>query len=351
MISYSADSSTQYLYCQRGLLLRFVGYLFKKKTTVEAFLKEIQENFKDSIRHDIGNDTIIEHPKFVLTAIKDQSFIDVNGNAKDFETVKVISDLGKKYYETENADANIRSLDFYMTNRGLCYDDAYLVMDSLPSKLYVPYIDTDVLFEQFFRSSENILLLTGKSGIGKSKLGALAIDYLSKHTENVDAKIATASDVSVLSSDEFWSDLISEEVDLVILDDLDFLLTPRTEEQGVNDTVKNRFVSELLTFTDGFKKNKIKFIITTNQKVDTIDPSLLRKGRMFDIIELRELTNSEAKVIWENFSDKPFKLKGNILACDLSHEIELANSEFERKCYLRDPSVSRLDKTSKVIGF
>ena len=194
-------------------------------------------------------------------------------------------------------------------------------------------------------------MLTGKSGVVKSKLGSLAIDYLSRHTEKVNANVASASDVNVLSSDNFWSALVAEEIDLVILDDLDFMLTPRSEEQGITDVTKNRFISNFLSFTDGFKKNNVKFIITTNQSVDTIDTSLLRKGRMFDILELRELTNKEAKDVWKSYTDKPFKVKGDILACDLAHEIEAAKSEYTRMNYLKDPKISKLEKVVKTIGF
>ena len=353
MISYCSETSTSYFINKKGLLLKYSGPFLKLKTSLDSFIEKILKLFPDTVRRNISADIVLEHPRFIVTICRDGSVYDISGFADDFSTIEVLANTGKEIYDSENVDVNVMSFDFYMDDRlGVSFDSNFLIMDSEPSKLYVPYIDTDALFEQFFKSSENILLLTGKSGIGKSKLGALAIEYLSKHTEKITANVASASDVNVLSNEGFWSELQSNEIDLVILDDLDFLLTPRSDEQSSTDVVKNRFISNFLSFTDGFKKNNVKFIITTNQSVNTIDKSLLRKGRMFDILELRELTNEEAKVIWNEFvKDKSFKLKGSVLACDLAHEIETSKHEFKRGNYLRDSSISKLNKTTKEIGF
>lgn len=353
MISFCSETSTAYYINKRNLLLKYSGPILKKKTSLETFIGQILEKYPNTERRNISSDIVLENPKFVLTVCRDGNVYDINGFADDFKTVEVLANVGKAIYDSENVDVNVMAFDFYIDDRlGVTFDSNFLIMDSEPSKLYVPYIDTDAMFEQFFKSSENILLLTGESGIGKSKLGALAIEYLSKHTDKITANVASASDVSVLCNEGFWNELSCNEIDLVILDDLDFLLTPRTDEQSPNDVAKNRFISNFLSFTDGFKRNNVKFIITTNQSVDTIDPALLRKGRMFDILELRELTNKEAKVIWNEFiKDKPFKIKGSILACDLAHEIEESKHDFKKTKYLKDSSVSKLNKTSKTIGF
>lgn len=353
MIIYSPETMLEYYNAKKDFLFKYSGPILQKRTSTEAFIDKINATFEGVKRYNIHDDIILEHPKFFVVINKDGGSFDINGYADSLEVLEQLSKNGKMILETETVGINVMSYDFYLDNRiGVTFDSSYIVMEKMPSKLYVPYIDVDVLFEQFFKSSENILLLTGKSGIGKSKLGALAIDYLGKHTEKVDANIATASDVNVLSNESFWNALIGEEIDLVVLDDLDFLLTPRTEEQGFNDNAKNRFISNFLSFTDGFKKNNVKFIITTNQSVDTIDKSLLRKGRMFDILQLRELTNAEAKAIWDNeVKDKPFTLKGPVLACDLAHAIEETNVRVYTKDYLLDKSVSLLNTTTKTLGF
>lgn len=353
MITYCSDTSFEYFYNKKGLYLKYLGPVLKKRTSFDAFAADIKNAFPGTKEFNISNEVImLENPDFSIGITETPCSYDVQGYTRTIEILQTIAEIGKKAYDSENVDMNVMLHDYYMTPTGLGQDSDYLSMDSLPSPLYVPYIDTELMFEQFFKSSENILLLTGKSGVGKSKLSSLAIEYLSRHTEKINADIASTSDVNVLANDGFWNELELNDIDLVILDDLDYMLTPRSEEQNASDAAKNRFISNFLSFTDGFKKNNIKFIITTNQSVDTIDTSLLRKGRMFDILELRELTNKEARDIWNQYAaGKPFKVKGSILACDLAQEIETANSEFTKQNYLRDPKVSRLSNFSKTIGF
>ena len=353
MITFCPETSTDFYFCDKGYLIRYCGLTLKTRPSLDMFIEKLSKEFADIRRYTISHDLILVSDKVMVTIVREGGTFDINGRCKDFDSLERLSAVGKEVYDLENVDVNIMIFDYYIDPRnGLSYDANYLIMDSLPSTLYVPYIDTEIMFNQFFKSPENILLLTGKSGVGKSKLGSLAIDYLSRHTKKVNANVASASDVNVLSSDNFWSYLVSDQIDLVILDDLDFMLTPRTEEQSATDVAKNRFVSNFLSFTDGFKGNKVKFIITTNQGVSTIDTSLLRKGRMFDILELRALTNKEAKGVWDFYvKDKPFVIKGSILACDLAHEIEVARSEFEKQDYLKDHKVSRLNSTAKSIGF
>ena len=78
------------------------------------------------------------------------------------------------------------------------------------------------------------------------------------------------------------------------------MLTRRdAETYSFDERNRNRFLSNLLSFTDGIQKNYTKFIFTTNQSFDDIDSAVLRKGRLFDVLELRELTNEEALEVWK----------------------------------------------------
>lgn len=351
MINFYPDSSVEYLHCKEGLFYKFNGKHFTLKKSIDTFIQKVLEAFPETKRTDINEDIILEHNDFVVSLCHDYSQFSVSGSVRDIDTLKTLVELNSSLCDSENVDKKVISYDFYMDKGDVCFKDQFLKVDSNLSKLYIPYIDTDVLFEKFFGSRDKILLLTGKSGIGKSKLSALATQYLSKNSEKSISSVATASDIDVLSDDNFWSCLDIQDIDLVILDDLDYLLTPRTEEQTSSDIAKNKFISNFLSFTDGFKHNNVKFIITTNQEVSTIDKSLLRRGRMFDILELRKLTNQEAKEIWEQLSDKPFKLKGDILACDLAFEIENSKRTENDKSYLKDKTVSKLKKTETKIGF
>jgi len=231
---------------------------------------------------------------------------------------------------------------------------------------YYPYINTSIMFDQFFTGYENILLVIGKPGIGKSKLATLAIKYAYENSDKLPydklkidpslkkqyIKIVYVKSTDVLISDSFWRMLDVEIVDFVIIDDLDYMLTKRSSEiQSNEDTLKNIFLNQFLSFVDGFQKKKTKFIITTNQNNDDIDTALLRKGRLFDILELRLLNKEESLVIWEEnklCKDEFNKIftSSEISAADLGSEINkhlnkrITNS---KNNYLKEECISRID--------
>lgn len=126
-------------------------------------------------------------------------------------------------------------------------------------------------------------------------------DRVNDMFDNDEIAVVYVKNENVLSTDEFWNQLKSSEYQLVILDDLDYALLPRTQAVSSGEDVsKNAFISQLLSFTDGIFENgnNTKFIITTNRDVSEIDTAVLRKGRTFDILNLRYLTPAESLVIW-----------------------------------------------------
>ena len=142
------------------------------------------------------------------------------------------------------------------------------------SEKYYPYINTKVMFDQFFTGSENILLLVGPPGGGKSKMSALAIKHAYENIDNLPydktkngifddqyITIGVVKSTDVLVMDLFWSELSSNKPDIVILDDLDHMLSSRENELLSNeDYLRNTFLNHFLTFTDGVEKNNTKFM-------------------------------------------------------------------------------------------
>lgn len=218
-------------------------------------------------------------------------------------------------------------------------------------KDFYPYIDTNKMFEQFFKGKENILLLIGKSGIGKSKFSVLGIKYLMEHPELFDTEycnIAHITNVNLLAMDDVWNEIKSRKTKLVIVDDLDYMLSSRELEiSSTEDIKRNDFLKRFLTFTDGIEKNDTKFIITTNQNCVGIDNAILRKGRLFDIIELRSLKKSEAQQIWKDHNldnfDK-YNMKFPIVAADLAYYMQCESEGDNRidKSYLKEQKISQL---------
>ena len=71
---------------------------------------------------------------------------------------------------------------------------------------------------------------------------------------------------------------------LIFMDEIDSIGSTRTESEGGENEVQ-RTMMELLNQLDGFEpSNRIKIIMTTN-RIDILDPALLRPGRIDRKIE------------------------------------------------------------------
>ena len=298
------------------------------------------------------------------------SFISAYGTSED--VIQIIWNTFKKYIKEENAiDVYVNS--YFMSGGNLDDSKKRMKTDDMKflSKNYYPYIDTEAMFNQFFTGSENIFLIVGLPGLGKTKLGTLAIQHAFLNSDKLpyDKKldnpglddqyinIVYVKSIDVLINDKFWRKLEADQIDIVIIDDLDYMLTRRNAEvQTVEDTNKNTFINQFLSFTDGVEKNHTKFIITTNQPFDEIDSALLRKGRLFDIIELRMLHYDEGLVIWkENFLDedeyKKIFTSEEILPANLGSEISKRMNKKIKKAtetYLKEPGISKIQKAGRT---
>lgn len=237
------------------------------------------------------------------------------------------------------------------------------------SELYYPFLDTKALFDQFCTGNENILVLLGAPGLGKTKLTNCLFKYLMSNPEMIPYdkleaipeleeqffNICYVKSNDILTMDEFWRNLQKDLPDFVVLDDLDYMLTKRDSEVLTSeDAKKNAFLNQLLSFTDGVSKNKTKFIITTNQHFDDVDAAILRKGRLFDILEFRELNNAEALNIWlsEGLAEDEFHklFTDKVSQADLGSEIaKRKNKRIENttSSYLKESGISKIQRKPK----
>ena len=311
----------------------------------------------------------------------DSVIITSSGNSRDsafniyckseFDLNKIFKIYLKHIDTEEETEVKCFFESFFIKGNGIDKTTKVLTLKDVKdtSASYYPFMNTKQMFEEFCTGKENILILTGPAGHGKTQLSNLLFKHLFQEPENIPYdkieaipeldeqffNVAYVKSTDILAMDEFWRTLQKELPDFVILDDLDYMLTKRESEVMTNDDAKkNAFLNQLLSYTDGVQKNKTKFIITTNQHFDDVDSALLRKGRLFDILEFRILHNDEALKIWleAELKEEDFHshFQGDVLQSDLGSEISKRNNKrikSTKTSYLYEPEISKVKRKTK----
>lgn len=321
-------------------------YEFEISKTNTSIMLIDEENDKTLVNMGLNNGD-----EYILTAYT-SSYADIH---KIFEIYK--------FFTPSESTATILYETVYLDEKNQI-SNSYKVLETKDlltvNDLYYPYLNIENLFDQFIQYDENILVLLGEPGLGKSKLATTYLKYLLANEQylqqdNDQYIVKYVKNQSILSMDQFWHDLGG--TDLVILDDLDYFLGARKQTVSTGlENEKDSFINNLLSFTDGVNKNPTKFIITTNRNLEDVDTALLRKGRTFDILELRQLSNAEAFAIWkdeglteETYNQTTFSTSQWITSSDLGSEISKrkTNDDLREKAYLTEPNISKLSAVGK----
>jgi hypothetical protein len=175
------------------------------------------------------------------------------------------------------------------------YDSTYLesMNVSIPNRnrpfteMY-PFLNGETLedyYDRFIESDASILVLLGPPGTAKTSFCRGLIQHTKKNA------ILTYH-TKLLESDEFFAEWFkSQNESIVIMEDADTLLLPRTEG--------NSLMSRFLSLGDGLISIKDKkMIFTTNlPNTTSIDSALTRAGRCHDILEFSPLSRTQAKIV------------------------------------------------------
>ncbi len=157
--------------------------------------------------------------------------------------------------------------------------------DRLPVAEMYPFLKGESLesyYDRYMQSSANILLLIGPPGTGKTTF----IRGLLSHTNS---SAIVSYDANILDKDGFFAHFIESDESVMVLEDSDAFLAPRTE----GNTMMHRF----LNVGDGLVTTKgKKMIFSTNlPSIRDIDSALTRPGRCFDIVTFDALNAEQAK--------------------------------------------------------
>lgn len=330
--------------------------------------------YHNSIAYNDEAMVILTQKQISLESEKADSFFELF--AKDVETYKRYYQIITDYDDSiKSNNLMVEYASFSLSPQGVIGSTEYLkkeLFDNVVGDVYEPYLDIEMLFEEFMSSKSPILQFTGKPGLGKSKLITLFIKYMLSKEEYLNddgvLKIARPTESRVLASDEFWVDLRQENCKALILDDIDYILQQRNETiTSDEDKIHNDIVNKMLTFTDGLLHQKTKILITTNISYKKIDKALSRDFRLFDSIELRALNQKEALNIWQSrFNlkktqfEKIFNGDKEITPARLASEAEKIlfksrKTEQKQRSYCKEGGVSKVDEiranTSGRSGF
>lgn len=312
----------------------------------------------------------VEDCFFIINEFSLDSYVEIY--AKTLKELEYLFALSKDFME-EDEEPKVRVHNYYFEGK-LNYKETTIkakdLGDIIP-EYYKDFSDVNEFFKQFTLSKDNILVLSGKTGTGKTKFANLYLNYLMDNIDILEkddeyeednnyVNIAYVKNEDILSLDSFWINLREYDYDVVILDDLDYFLTPRSETISSEKMIlKDKFISQFLSFTDGLVPNKTKFFITTNRTVDAIDEALKREGRLFGVFEFALLTKDEAKEIWlkAELKEEDFNIEfeeENILQAKLAGKISsYKKNNGKAKKFLKDNSNADITNkfTKKKVGF
>ncbi len=141
---------------------------------------------------------------------------------------------------------------------------------------------------RYVTAAEPVLVLQGPPGTGKSRLVRGILAELAGRRGAESSAIFT-NDPRVLADEQLYVRLLTSSVDAFVLEDADQLLLPRADG--------NDLIQRFLAIADGIVRTQgRKIIFTTNlPNVGDLDPALVRPGRCFARVFLRELLLPEAE--------------------------------------------------------
>jgi len=233
---------------------QFKDYLFVQSNSSDGFIVEKESN--NLIKFSVNSNTTD------VRAFGDESFVD--------DIVEIVE---------ENFDQVTCHIEWVYGSDGQSVN-VPLNRDRLPCDEMYPFLNGEPLndyYDRYMESSANILLLIGPPGTGKTTF----IRGLLAHTNS---SAIVSYDGAILDKDGFFARFIESDDNVMVLEDSDAFLKPRSD----GNTMMHRF----LNVGDGLVTTKgKKMIFSTNlPSICDIDSALTRPGRCFDIVEFKPLS-------------------------------------------------------------
>jgi hypothetical protein len=170
--------------------------------------------------------------------------------------------------------------------------------DELRDRAY-PEVEGGVksFIERYLAAPETVLVLQGPPGTGKTRLIRGILGELSRRQpEGEEAEVLYTADMKALSTDEIFVKFITGRQDAFVIEDADHLLKPRADG--------NEHLHRFLTIADGVVRSQgRKIIFSTNlPNIGDLDEALIRPGRCFARVNVRNLSADEAQALAEEIA-------------------------------------------------
>ena len=146
--------------------------------------------------------------------------------------------------------------------------------------------------DRYLDAPETVLVLQGPPGTGKTRLIRGILGAISRRKAEGEEAIALyTGDMRALAGDEVFVKFITGRQDAFVIEDADHLLKPRADG--------NEHLHRFLTIADGVVRAQgRKIIFSTNlPNVGDLDNALIRPGRCFAHVHVRNLTEAEAQAL------------------------------------------------------
>jgi SpoVK/Ycf46/Vps4 family AAA+-type ATPase len=182
----------------------------------------------------------------------------------------------------------------FLTSHGL--DSAYIeeLADDALRDLAYPELRGGVqgFIARYLDAPETVLVLQGPPGTGKTRLIRGILGEISRRKcDGEEACALYTVDMKALACDEIYVRFITGRQDAFVVEDADHLLKPRADG--------NEHLHRFLTIADGVVRSQgRKIIFSTNlPNVGDLDEALIRPGRCFARVHVRNLSTAEAQAL------------------------------------------------------
>lgn len=149
--------------------------------------------------------------------------------------------------------------------------------------------------EAYLDSPAAVLVLQGPPGTGKTRLIRAILAAMSQRKGEPACALYTG-DMKALEGDELFVKFITGDHDAFVMEDADHMLKPRADG--------NDHLHRFLTIADGVVRSQgRKIVFSTNlPNVGDLDEALIRPGRCYARLNVRALSNAEARAVAEKLA-------------------------------------------------